>query len=208
MSSYNILLSPFSLLQKSWWVNAWNDSIESIQCFYKETMDSFWSLYSTLTEEYVLDHKLQPSQIIKCKCFLIAFCMLIVATIKQCYLSYKGEFVAQPSTPKTAQTIEYFHGDKKYKLVLFASEISHISSFVKATCEDEKDVTTDVTEDIKMLLGPYEDWNHQVYTPAKLGYTKLTIAKICDENFETIQQTFEADEQLPSLKDIQKCKAE
>jgi hypothetical protein len=95
--------------------------------------------------------------------------------------------------------VDYVYKSKPFALRIPVST-RFTYQFVSASNTNEHGQTCDVSFAVNKFLGPSEDWNHQPYTPAVLGFHTLTISKLDAESLECVQRTFQAHDQLVALK--------
>jgi hypothetical protein len=140
-----------------------------------------------------------------------AIWLMVKSLLKTIQLQYfsASSFKSSVNDSKGQHELTYSHQNKVYKILVSNPVVcSHIKQCVSAKAtikvgeEDEKVKEEDVTEQCVKLLGPYENWHHQSYTPATFGWESLTIYKLCDETFDTIEHTFQANDKLIKVSEI------
>lgn len=103
----------------------------------------------------------------------------------------------QPVKYGNINTIKYYHNGIMY-LMPCIIKAKKVSKFIKAhaiTSSDPESKTIDITNDIKMMLGPGENFGGCQITPKMLGYYGVCISYINDD-FETSEINFTGDDIL------------
>ena len=210
----SFMIHPLSIWKQNWVLNSICDLINSFKTVITSNCTKISHGYTCasklLHEKYQIENKREAVGSAQVWIMLQALWMIVVGVLKTIKLHYFSTKSTSSNmnhhTSSLPVELIYSHRNKQYKiLVTNPNTFSHIQRCVsaKATIKQaEKIVEEDVTEQIVKLLGPYENWHHQTYTPATFGWESLTIFKLCDETFDTIEHTFEATDKLIKVSEM------
>jgi hypothetical protein len=181
----------------------------------KELWLSYEALIEGYVDEYKVYHNYQHPAWYWYPYFYIASVFYMLQTTRtliddKLREHYRDKTCAETVKIINAEKIEVTYEWKKrlYHMRLPVKRME-LTEFIKASVvndftEEENWIiegeSINVTQYVKTLLGPCEDWHNIPYTPSFLGLPNLKIYKMHADEFEIHHQFFEIDDILTPLK--------